>query len=225
MKAKRTLTWWEDFWAGQTCPFHREDSEAHYAVYGAELKILFAPYAPRRVLEIGCGNGALFTHLGFERLDGYKGVDISASMLGDFKDRFPGVELVQGSGHDFRDGERYDMVFSNGVVQCFTRDMMDLHARNAATQLAPGGLLVCASVPWRRMRWPFFRGKLGGVKRRRFLPAVRAYLRGLAQDNIGRWFDFAEFHALGRKHGFEPRFFGSLHYMYRFHAVLLKKAP
>jgi SAM-dependent methyltransferase len=213
-----SLRRWKSFWDDKTVPLHKQDDDTHYALLANELKVLFPEARPRRILEIGCGNGALYRHLDFDRADIYKGVDFSASMLDGFRSRYPGVALVAASGHNYRDDSLYDLIFSNGVVQYFDRPMLAEHFQRAAAMLSPGGALICASVPWRTLRSKYLRGGFASTRVSR-VRSLLAYGRYWFSDPMGHWYEWRDLESLGRAHGFTASFYGSLHYPYRFHAV------
>jgi len=213
------LSKWLRFWTGQTSPLHRYASEEHYRDYGSELRLLLGGRERGRVLEIGCGNGALFPHLGFASAAEYTGVDFSESMLEEFRQTNPGARLVCAPGHSYREDRQYDLIFSNGVVQYFNRKMMRTHVNNAAQMLSAEGMLVCASVPWCRLRWAYCRGDaMPGASRRSVLASLKAYARRCLSDPMGRWLDVAEFRELACANSMHADFWGCLHYPYRFHA-------
>ena len=113
------------------------------------------------------------------------------------------------------------MVFSNGVVQYFSVPDLRSHFLHAKSMMRPGARLICASVPWRRMRGGFLRREFGPSQ---FPLAIRA-LRWLnnqrkSDDGIGTWYELEQFRELAADCGFEISFYGSLHYMYRFHVVM-----
>ncbi len=214
---------WKSFWDDKTVPLHTWDADDHYLRLSQELRLLFEDEAPNRVLEIGCGNGALYRHLGFDRAAVYKGVDFSQSMLDRFKERYPDAALISAGGHAYRDDQQYDLIFSNGVVQYFDSAMMAEHFRHAAAMLAPNGKFICASVPWKSLRHRYRSGKFLH-KRPGLVRAMAGYLRAVRRDGMGQWFEWRDFERLGRKHGFTARFYGSLHYPYRFHAVMSRES-
>jgi SAM-dependent methyltransferase len=215
----RFATQWKHFWDDKTVPLHRRDAEDHYAEMSSELRILFPTIAPQSVLEIGCGNGALFRHLEFDQVQEYTGVDFSHSMLDEFQRRHPGTNLVEESGHSFHNGRSYDLIFSNGVLQYFDRPMVAEHFRHAAQMLSPSGSFVCGSIPWRCFRTRYLMGRFHRLQRG-FVKSLFRFSRSFYHDPMGRWFDWRDLEDLGLKHGLVAQFYGSLHYPYRFHAVL-----
>jgi SAM-dependent methyltransferase len=210
---------WKAFWDNKVVPMHTKDDDEHYVPLSQELVILFHETRSRSVLEIGCGNGALYKHLGFDRVETYKGVDFSQSMLDRFRQTFPQVSLVAANGHTYQDDNKYDLIFSHGLVQYFDRPMLDEHLKHAANMLAPQGTIVCASVPWKCFRARYLQGKFAR-RPRSITKMLLGYLRYPFLDAMGHWFEWADFETFGRRHGLSVRFFGSLHYPYRFHAVL-----
>ncbi|PSL51920.1 methyltransferase family protein [Saccharothrix carnea] len=141
---------WKTFWANQTTPLHAAEDEDGPRELAGELRLLFTE--PTRVLEIGCGNGALFTHLGFDRATRYLGVDFSPTMLAEFRDRLPGTDLVTEDGATFRTSERFDLVFLGYVVQYWDRGQLSRHLANARAMVTHRGRVVLAGFPWSRMR-------------------------------------------------------------------------
>ncbi len=75
---------------------------------------------PNRILDLGCGNGTLFSLIDWE-VEHFLGVDFSASML-EHHPKASNVELMLG---DFNDpalferlsGERYDRIYSASALQ------------------------------------------------------------------------------------------------------------
>src|SRR5213593_3794272 len=83
---------WSEYWSGRTTPGWRFSSSRYYELYASELKALFADQHLERVLELGCGDGALYAHWPFGNLH-YRGIDFSDSMLDRFREQFPSVQL------------------------------------------------------------------------------------------------------------------------------------
>lgn len=213
---------WNDFWNAQSSPLNNDETEEYYRAYGAELRLLLADTGHDRVLELGCGDGALVGPLGFDQSARYLGVDPSAAMLEVFQQNHPGLDVVVGD-HSFETDEKFDLIFSCAVVQFMDSDMAAEHLVRAARMLAPGGRIVWASVPWSRMRWAYARRDLAGFERRSLPLALAAHLkRRVVSDNMGYWYDTPWCEGLAAEHGLDYQFFGSLHYSYRFHSVFLK---
>ncbi|GAA2808498.1 class I SAM-dependent methyltransferase [Crossiella cryophila] len=112
----------------------------------AHLKPLLPP-PPARILEAGCGSGALAAALiGL----GYRvtGVDRSPDVVAAARER--GVEVIEADVNEVS-GE-YDVVL-------FTRSLhhaedLDGTLAHAATLLAPGGLIVLEEFAWERVDQP-----------------------------------------------------------------------
>ena len=208
------------YWDGKVDPMHRFDTTEHLKDYADELHLLFRRETVRSVLDIGCGTGSLYTGLGFDKADRYKGVDFSQSMLDQFAKDHPSVDLECAEGSAYSDGQKYDLIFSNSVVQNFDASMLQHHLENAKSMLADGGTLVVASNPWRAVRHAYLSGEAGAF------PDTANGLKGMLRfvkhggRAFGRWLSMAELHKKGKALGFEATFYGSLHYPYRYHAKL-----
>jgi len=207
------------FWADKATPL-ANDSQASRSLLAQELRLLYSDWSPIHVLEIGCGNGRLFDDLGFPPAS-YRGVDFGPRMLESFHASHPDLDLVQAEGSSYCDERSYDLIFSNGVIQNFSRDMLDRHFRNARTMMHDASRLVCAGVPWRALRPEYDLGLFSPGGR---ASAVRRLenqvLRLLGRDLMGVWYQPEEIAVLARKHGLAARFHGSVAEPYRFHVVM-----
>lgn len=212
---------WQQVWAQRDSPGHRADNPEFYRACAKELRILFGENSPKRVLEIGCGNGALFEFLGFEHAQ-YKGVDFSPQLLANFKVKHPNLELECCEGSAYRDtANKYDLIFSNEVVQYFDLRMLDNHFGCARAMMHKDSALVCAGIPWRLHRSHYDSGRFSETLSPSVLGAAKAKLaRTLRGDSIGRWYEPEEISILAKKHDFSCDFYGSMFYFYRFHATL-----
>ncbi len=219
-----TVDKWERAWTRRDSAGHRADSPEFYRACAQELRILFGETSPKRVLEIGCGNGVLFEFLGFEDAQ-YKGVDFSPSLLAQFKSNHTNVELECGEGSSYRDAEnKYDLIFSNEVVQYFDLPMLDRHFARARAMMHKDSVLVCAAIPWRLHRAHYDSGRFSETLSPSLLGAAKAKLaRTLRGDSIGRWYELDEITSLAKKHAFSCEFYGSMFYFYRFHVALRVK--
>jgi SAM-dependent methyltransferase len=102
------------------------------------------PPPPARILEVGCGRGALaaaVTELGYD----LTGVDRNADAVAAARER--GVRVIEGDVHDV--SGQYDVVL-------FTRSLhhaedLDGILNHCATLLAPGGQLVIEEFGWERV--------------------------------------------------------------------------
>ncbi|WP_326567838.1 class I SAM-dependent methyltransferase [Amycolatopsis rhabdoformis] len=111
------------------------------------------PPAPARILEAGCGRGALAAALADEGYD-VTGVDRDTDMATAAKQR--GVKVIQADVSDL-DGEYGE--YGKYDVLLFTRSLH--HAENlddllahATTLLAPGGRLIIEEFAWERVDKP-----------------------------------------------------------------------
>lgn len=212
-------TSWAEYWTGRTAPGWRFDSSRYYALYSAELRALFADQRIERVLELGCGDGALYPYLPFDGVE-YHGIDFSESMLARFRQRHPSVRLTCAAAQSYRDDTRYDLILSNGLIQYLDPAMVLEHFINARVMLAPFGRLICGSVLWGARRLDYYAGRLGGGRRVPFPFGLPVALRRALADRNGRWYGLDEFRRLGARGGFNVEFFGSIVHLYRFNAVL-----
>jgi cyclopropane fatty-acyl-phospholipid synthase-like methyltransferase len=212
---------WKKFWEQQTKPLHQREEAAFYALHGAELAVLTGDCAGLRVLEIGCGDGALFTSLGFPASASYVGVDLSQSMLDVFRQRHPGLDLRLGDAIDIPSKERFDLVFSNGVVQYLDLQAFCRHLKAVGERLAAGGRYVCGSVPARERRSAYVTGLGAFPARREPVRTVKEVLSLIAgRSSLGQWYGLRDIEAAARQSGLDVQVYGSLCYLYRYHLVL-----
>lgn len=204
---------WKRFWEGQTTPLHGADTADFYAQLAEEARLLIDRRPFGSVLEIGCGSGALYPHLGFASAR-YRGVDLSSTMLAAFTRHSPGVDVVCGSGHDYVEDQAYDLIFSLGVLQYFSAAMFDHHMQLAARMLTPGGRVVHMHVPMRALLVAHAMGWLSPGGRNPLMGALAA-IRYLLPHPMGRWYGVRATMRTARRHGFRGEFFGSVLYPYR----------
>ncbi|MFD1532070.1 class I SAM-dependent methyltransferase [Pseudonocardia aurantiaca] len=211
---------WQSYWADKTTPQYVREDDAHYREYAEELRLLFPDPFPARVLEIGCGNGALHRHLAFDKCDRYVGVDFSERMLGVFHETDPGVELVHADGPSYRSNDEFDLIFSSQVAQYWSPTQLADHVDNALTMLSARGAIIISGIPWSRMRFAYARGDMTGGRRRSLPTALLGFGSELVRKRLGAWYDFPELSQVAARSGLRVQFYGSIHYAYRFHAVL-----
>lgn len=218
-----TLNKWRAFWNAQDTPLHYGNTDEWYRRFAEEINGIFDSigYSGGSVLESGCGNGALFEFLHINK-DEYLGVDLSISMLKIFHAKFPEVKLICADASSFYTSRRFQLIFSNGLVQYFDRKMLRRYIRKSYDMLDRGGSLVIANVPWKDLRLNYLSGILHQkpvTQKGRWIKTLLAYFR---DDSMGFWYNPQDFFGFSRL-GFEITLFGSLYHPYRFSIVLRKK--
>lgn len=212
------------FWASKTWPMTRSNTPEYYKFMGSELRMLWNPATPKRVLELGCGNGAMFAFLEFPP-DGYKGVDFTRHFIADFQSRHPSVAVECCEASSYVDGNSYDLIFSNELVQHFDAQMLLRHFQNARSMMHPDSLFICAGIPWKAHRSRFRSGIVTG-RRPSLLRSIKCTVRDLlGKDGMGHWYDLSEIQKAAGEMGMSVQFYGSLMYLYRFHAVMRLRRP
>jgi cyclopropane fatty-acyl-phospholipid synthase-like methyltransferase len=215
---------WKAFWAQQDDPRHPHSAE-FFRNHGHEFALLCGDLAGKSILEFGCGSGALFGPMGFERARAYRGVDSSEKMMTVFRNRYPQVDLICADAADYKDGVQYDLIFSSSLAQYFSYEEFRRHIANARTMLAPGGSLLVGSVPWRGARAAFHLQAANPASTQGLTRRLAALARSYAGfDPIGYWYSYRECTAIARRHGLTPSYFGCLHMPYRFHVRMDDRA-
>lgn len=110
--------------------------------YGAAVLDLLDAAPGARVVDLGCGNGALTRQLADR---GYRvlGVDASPEQLALARQTYPDLTFAEGNALDFALAEPADAAFSNAVLHWIDADKQQAMLDHIATQLRPGGLFVC----------------------------------------------------------------------------------
>ncbi|MFR8089362.1 MAG: class I SAM-dependent methyltransferase [Lachnospirales bacterium] len=110
--------------------------------YGEDLLQLIDEPQGKRVVDLGCGNGALSAKL--RDLGCHvTGVDASADMLGIARASYPDIPFIQGDLRTLQLDTPADVLFSNAVFHWIdARDQQRMLCQ-IASQLLPGGQLVC----------------------------------------------------------------------------------
>jgi SAM-dependent methyltransferase len=215
---------WRAFWSQQEDPRYGTDQADFVRDHGREISILLGDPAGKSILELGCGSGTLYRILGFDGSRVYRGVDFSESMLEVFRSTHPEAEVLCADASSYRDSTRYDIVFSNQVVQYFDRRMFEQHVDNARAMLAPGGRFLVCSAPWKSARAAYHLQPANGRAMQYVRQLILLGLSHLGVDRLGSWYSFSDFRRIARRNAFDVRFFGCMHYPYRFHAVFEARA-
>lgn len=222
---------WSSYWEDKSDPVARDTTPEFYKQHGAELRVLYEVHQPKSVLDIGCGDGVMFEYLAFDSVKTYKGVDFSSGMLATFKERHPLLNLEQADGSAYCDNRKYDLIFSNGVVQYFDKEMLAQHFRNAYNMMTAESLFICASVPWKRRFFELCGDELWSPYRFNRLKSWRegarrifiSWIKG-GGTGLGTWYHFSDFIKLADENGMNINFYNSMMYLYRFHAVMTLKS-
>lgn len=216
---------WTDRWRNKDNPEHRFDTPEWYAFCARELLLLFPPKRAR-ALELGCGRGDLYPFMR-NSFSSYRGVDISPLMLEQFRSRWPEAHLVCANASRYTDGQQYDLIVSNQLVQYFDKQMLRSMLRNARQMLAPDGVCVLAGIPDAALRVHFYLGLLDPSRGARTRVEFLKDLLRLAKpyilrtgDGLGSWYSRRSVARLAQECGFHCRTFSSKAYEYRFDAVL-----
>src|SRR5947209_13612 len=114
---------------------------SHVSRYGLLASLACHGRRKPSVLDVGCGEGTLFEHLG-ERVSSYLGFDAAASAIERAKERHrdPRAHFTAASITDFQTEEKFDVILFNAILYLFP-DKPAL-VRRYAQMLAPGGAMV-----------------------------------------------------------------------------------
>jgi SAM-dependent methyltransferase len=213
---------WRKYWSDKSTPLYGRTCSDFYRSYADELRIILHQAGEyRSVLELGCGSGEFFEPLGFDACD-YTGVDFSQNMLNSFHARHPGAQLCQIHAAEFRSDRRYNLIFSNGLVQYFDFLTFEKNLAICRGMMSGSSAIVHAGIPWSRHKWLFRRGWGSGRPPARMNRAKRT-LRpwySLLREQIGKWYSPQLVAAIADRQGYKCLFFGSVHFIYRFHVLL-----
>ena len=110
--------------------------------YGAAVLDLLDAAPGARVVDLGCGNGALTRQLadrGYQVL----GVDASPEQLALARQAYPDMTFREGNALDFALEQPADAIFSNAVLHWIDADKQQAMLDHIASQIRPNGLFVC----------------------------------------------------------------------------------
>ena len=214
------LNKFEKFWADKADPLHRSTDALYLDKYSSELSILVENKVYNSVLDLGCGTGTFYERLKFDKATHFVGVDFSQKMLSVFEQNFPDAKLVCANAAEYLDDGRYDLIFSNSMLQNFDIEMLRQHLENAKKMLSPDGVIVIASIPWKRLKFSYLSGEASATpKKAHFVKGLIGAITRSAADN-GRWYTCKEIATLADNLNLTTEFFGSMHYPYRMHVIL-----
>lgn len=120
---------------------HYEKNFSFVHEYGEEVLALLDVKPGARVLDLGCGNGALTKALD---LRGYRaqGLDDSAEMIAGARAAYPGLPFMQANAIDFMLNEPVDAVFSNAVLHWVGREDQPALLSSVSRALKQSGQFV-----------------------------------------------------------------------------------
>jgi trans-aconitate methyltransferase len=93
----------------------------YVSAHGAPLVDLLDPQPDEKIIDLGCGAGALAAEISARGAD-VLGIDGTPDMIAKAKAQYPELSFAVGDAHDFTVTERYDAVASNGALHWMTRD-------------------------------------------------------------------------------------------------------
>ena len=122
--------------------------------------MLYFPNDRVRALELGCGAGDQFPTYQ-ERFSSYIGVDVSTTMLGQFRSaasttRLLCADIARLPLHN----AEFDLVFSNGVAQYLSTPELAANLAEVRRVLAPHGAYLVANIPDADLRFFYYAGAL-----------------------------------------------------------------
>ena len=120
-----------------------DDSFSFVTEHGKHLLGLLNPRPGERILDLGCGTGALTAEIA-ARGSIVLGIDSSAQMIAKARADHPHLRFEVADGHDFSVREPQDAVFSNAALHWMSRDPGAVVER-VAQALVPGGRFVAES--------------------------------------------------------------------------------
>lgn len=106
-----------------------------------DLVDLLEPMPDEDVLDLGCGTGHLAAAIR-DRGATVVGVDRSAEMLREARERYPGLSVLRGDARSLPFEQAMDAVFSNATLHWVPPDEADRVAAAVHTALRPGGRFV-----------------------------------------------------------------------------------
>ena len=116
-----------------------DSTHAFVAQYGEDLVELLDARAGERILDLGCGTGAL-TQLISDTGADVTGIDSSPDMIKQAIANYPGTRFSVADAADFHFNEPFDAIFSNAVLHWVKAH--DAMMRCAHENLKPGGRFV-----------------------------------------------------------------------------------
>lgn len=207
---------WKLYWSERDEPGQAFSHDTFYPMLATTLLALCEPREIRSILEFGCGNGALFEFL-HTATSGYTGIDQSQAMVDSFRRSHSEVDVRVGDACSYVDPQQqYDLIFSYGMLQYLTSDMLSNHFTHCRAMMHDASILICGGLPMRVNRSDYLLGRFSPPYTRRGLFGFRRQLARLIRgDELGTWFEIPELIRIGEGFGFTTEVFSDPHYLYR----------
>ncbi|WP_334076103.1 MULTISPECIES: class I SAM-dependent methyltransferase [Paenibacillus] len=116
-----------------------DDKLGFVSAYGKGVVELLHPQKGERILDLGCGTGDLTQQIADAGAD-VSGMDLSAPMIEQARQKYPGLDFRVGDAESFRLPEPVDAVFSNAALH-WMKDAGAV-ADSVRNALKPGGRFV-----------------------------------------------------------------------------------
>jgi len=110
------------------------DKHAFVYAFGESLLELLQPQSHERILDLGCGSGQLTAKIK-EYASEVVGIDKSADMIADARQKYPQVDFHVADAADFCLDQPFDAIFSNaalhwvtdykGAIRCMWENLVD----------------------------------------------------------------------------------------------------
>lgn len=207
---------WKDYWNKQQDPRHSVNQDSFFEKVAKEIEFHLGDLKNKKILEIGCGDGALLKFLPITA-EQYVGVDFSDSLLKKFKKTYTDYKVQNIGGTEYLDStkEKYDVIFSFGVLQYFNEQQLKELSELQKKHLNKGGFAFHFGVPIVENKKLFTSGK-GIQNKTMFKPRSFAKeTKSRLVNNIGNWHKLNSLCDITLEAGLEPHVFGGLHYLYR----------
>lgn len=141
-----------------------------------------------KVLELGCGTGAITQHILNEKYNSYVGVEIDENLVSYLKKKFPGVDFLCASADDLKaqiPDESIDTVICSLPWTLFNKELQESIVQEIVRVLKPGGqftTFLCVhalTYPGAPRAKKFFREYFTGFEKKqtitRNLPPANVY--------------------------------------------------
>lgn len=212
---------WNSYWSRQDAPLHASDSQAFYGGLAKEILFYTGQLSNKRVLELGCGDGALFEYLDID-IENYTGVDFSGSLLRKFRGRYEEINLQSNDIMTYMRecDDNHNVILSYGVLQYLTRSELSELFYLQKRCLGKGGMCVHFGVPVKELRSVFFKGigSTEAVKRNRSRGMIKQ-IKSRLLGKIGHWHSIPDLYKLSCSHGYQTNIPSNMSYYYRVNLI------